>query len=513
MTQFEQSKSDHLRLASDQQVVSILYDLGEHCIEFSDAVGFSITSGEGINESAVALALTHFAMYCFEDTPQADPRWRVVHSIQLRNIERVVWDPDGRTVMVTDLNTASHPFKLRCSEEAGRRFHLHSKLRRFFEDEVYQPLPSMVAICDLALLEERRRLLAAIREETARLKVNRKDMEALSAKVHDAAAAAATTETISAETQLISALLSQLQRCSSCEDPTFVALAPASPIPASDSDDDVTPTKPPLGNQLASLRENPVWEEVSSLEKEIRELNATLSALNTESETVTDAIAAEDLAVLEARRMRDHMFDVIFNGEKLHCRRERRHLYASEREGRGRVLNRQKEQLASLQVIMMREAAVLALREQEEHMRRVAERLHLAHYDIKVSQGQGKQQQQRTPTSALAPPSPLVVGSSGGGGGGVYSPLSPAPVFPPPPLASASAPVKVVRHRISLQDLLVESPQAVQRSRSRSGSRSRGATHSPRGMSECFCFLGMSLVILGNILSVFRINRECTLRF
>eukprot|EP00755_Sulcionema_specki_P032152 Sspe_Gene.19610::Locus_7158_Transcript_1_1_Confidence_1.000_Length_2057::g.19610::m.19610 len=150
---------DHLKLAGDARVSSVLFPMGESVIQVSDTVAVE-SAGGGPPEQCLVMTQHTLYLLTSEGTP--------VHTFAMPAIEQVVWDPDGLTFIIAPLDLTLSPVMVRCSE-GGRRYHLHSTLRRVYEAEAFKPLPSTVGKCSLPHADHRRRLLLRIKAASSTL--------------------------------------------------------------------------------------------------------------------------------------------------------------------------------------------------------------------------------------------------------------------------------------------------------------------------------------------------------
>eukprot|EP01060_Flectonema_neradi_P025199 TRINITY_DN34015_c0_g1_i1.p1 TRINITY_DN34015_c0_g1~~TRINITY_DN34015_c0_g1_i1.p1 ORF type:complete len:296 (+),score=53.41 TRINITY_DN34015_c0_g1_i1:67-954(+) len=162
--ELRKGKYDFLNLSDDNEVVKLLFPLGEEVIEFSDAV--SLSTGSGTEEKALSIAMTPHAIYFLAEEAPA----KAEHKLQLKDIERITWDPDGRTVGIATANVKYEaPILFRFAETGGRRYHFHSRLRKLYESEAYSSLPSVVATYNLAEAECRRNVILRIKQASQAL--------------------------------------------------------------------------------------------------------------------------------------------------------------------------------------------------------------------------------------------------------------------------------------------------------------------------------------------------------
>ena len=400
---FEQGVHDHLGAGAVPAVRRRLFAHGESCVVFSDAG--SLQDAHGGPETPAAVVLCGFGLYCL-----TQPSWRVVVAVSLKHVERVVWDPDGRTLLVAPPPAVRGPVLLRCS--AGeRRFHLHAKLRRRYEDETYAPLPSTLSPCCLALAARRGSLADAARARAAELArmrgarqgggggvsaaLQRRAAAAVEARVAAAAEAGQRVQHMSAEVEALEALGELLARAVEAEvagvgggggggggrgedegeDAVWATQAVADEEVAEfvgwfgeeeeggGDDDDGG------GGLLCSTR-------LGSLEGEAAALGEALQGcLGRVVELDEDVVAAEQ-ALSAAQGRRGALRRALHACDAQQARRALAHVAAAEADGRAAMAAAQRRRHAELLLCFMRAGAAVALADQDAYMRRLAARLH-----------------------------------------------------------------------------------------------------------------------------------------
>eukprot|EP01064_Diplonema_japonicum_P036366 TRINITY_DN8138_c4_g1_i1.p1 TRINITY_DN8138_c4_g1~~TRINITY_DN8138_c4_g1_i1.p1 ORF type:complete len:428 (+),score=71.35 TRINITY_DN8138_c4_g1_i1:29-1285(+) len=176
MSMLKTSRHDTLHLGDEEGVSQQLYHLGESTVEWSDSIQWS----EGEGGAAISMAMTRYAIYLLINTNG----WELIKRIQLRDIERVTWDAaDHTSVMFSLRSDHEKPFLCRCSE-GSKRYHLHSLLRDFYETETVEPLPSVLAPCDVYKAGQRKIFLKRINQASKTLPPHH--IEQLSHRIYQA---------------------------------------------------------------------------------------------------------------------------------------------------------------------------------------------------------------------------------------------------------------------------------------------------------------------------------------
>ena len=325
-------KFDFLNLSNDVEVVKLLFPLGEEIVEFSDVT--SLSTGSDSEEKALSMAMTPHAIYFVTD----ESPLKVEHKLQIKEIERITWDPDGRTVVVSPTNAKYEaPILFRFAETGGRRYHFHSRLRKLYEVEAYSSLPSIVATCNLAEAECRRIVILRIKQSSQALN---------------------------------SSQLLQLDEC----------VASLSKQYQQDTDSkkelrelNVIAEKVELGHFMAEKKA--AWDDISDLEKRLSEECRQELEFEQEIELLTTQLVESEQQLSIERRRRDECRQILQRKDAVSSRQEIILIIEAESWARTVLAFEWESLLATVDLLRTRSLSQLLLKEKDAEVRTVAAEL------------------------------------------------------------------------------------------------------------------------------------------
>ncbi|KAJ9468085.1 hypothetical protein DIPPA_30083 [Diplonema papillatum] len=352
----ESGRHDYLRLGNVEEVAQQIYALGESCIELSDVVVW----WEHDREIALALLMTRYTIYFLRE----GPRGFTMHAlVPIRDVFRVTWDPDGLTFTIDERDVDAPIRMIRCSE-GGRRYHLHLRLRKCYEEETFCPLPSVVARCDAGRAEARRAVFRALRQAAAAARLQPNQAAALASLASESC-----TLPPDSELAYLQNLLAQL----SAGDASMLPPGSGSPIgkspPAAYAfmpqhllhQPSSSPARSTTGGSAAAVSASPSPDtggvtggekegSMLHLEQVSRELDEARLRKYEELEALSQRLVGLKREVSAVRSERDGVRKAVETRDRRHLRSERAHVETAEAQGRTLVACDEAGEMASIEL-------------------------------------------------------------------------------------------------------------------------------------------------------------------